>query len=434
MSKARDLANAGTALTTVSATELGYLDGVTSAVQTQLDGKEPTLPSQTGNTGKYLTTDGSAKSWGTVSQYALPSQTGNSGKFLTTDGTAESWGTVTVPTAFNYYKLPANSSSSNFSTVKSIQKLNGTWIMTTGNGFILYSTDGKTWTRWASTATEGINDLHGVVFGNNTYVFYGNGGTVLSATSIGGTLTSRTSQQGTSAIYDGVWVGGSINLFILVGANTTSYSTSPDGATWTARSNPQGSAIWSIATNGTDRIVLTSSASQYNRGHTSTNGTTWTSIDLGPSGTASYRGKLTYDSTNTRWIYHANPSTMYYTTTPATSPWSGSYEGLASSSNSSGYVANQYTNGSSFIFDSTNNRYVSICATGSGKFRIINFSTTPHQVSSTSYIFPVISIITGEMPERISGNTITIGAIPFGYDPASGQYIFTDSVNVATNA
>jgi hypothetical protein len=40
MSKARDLANAGTALTTVSATELGYLDGVTSAVQTQINGKQ----------------------------------------------------------------------------------------------------------------------------------------------------------------------------------------------------------------------------------------------------------------------------------------------------------------------------------------------------------------------------------------------------------
>jgi len=37
MSKARDLANAGTALTTVSATELGYLDGVTSAIQTQIN-------------------------------------------------------------------------------------------------------------------------------------------------------------------------------------------------------------------------------------------------------------------------------------------------------------------------------------------------------------------------------------------------------------
>jgi len=40
MTKARDLANAGTALGAVSATELGYVDGVTSAIQTQIDGKQ----------------------------------------------------------------------------------------------------------------------------------------------------------------------------------------------------------------------------------------------------------------------------------------------------------------------------------------------------------------------------------------------------------
>ena len=40
MTKARDIANAGTALSAVSATELGYLDGVTSAVQTQIDSKQ----------------------------------------------------------------------------------------------------------------------------------------------------------------------------------------------------------------------------------------------------------------------------------------------------------------------------------------------------------------------------------------------------------
>jgi hypothetical protein len=40
MSKARDLANAATALTAVSSTELGYLDGVTSAVQTQINAKQ----------------------------------------------------------------------------------------------------------------------------------------------------------------------------------------------------------------------------------------------------------------------------------------------------------------------------------------------------------------------------------------------------------
>jgi hypothetical protein len=47
MTKARDIANVGTALATVSATELGYLDGVTSAVQTQIDTKAPTSTTTT---------------------------------------------------------------------------------------------------------------------------------------------------------------------------------------------------------------------------------------------------------------------------------------------------------------------------------------------------------------------------------------------------
>ena len=37
MSKARDLANAASAFAAVSATEIGYVDGVTSAIQTQIN-------------------------------------------------------------------------------------------------------------------------------------------------------------------------------------------------------------------------------------------------------------------------------------------------------------------------------------------------------------------------------------------------------------
>ena len=66
MTKARDLANIGTTLGSVSTTELGYLDGVTSAIQTQINSKQATLPSQSGNNGKYLTTDGSSVSWGAI--------------------------------------------------------------------------------------------------------------------------------------------------------------------------------------------------------------------------------------------------------------------------------------------------------------------------------------------------------------------------------
>ena len=49
-------------------------------------------PSQTGNSGKFLTTDGLNVTWATVN--ALPTQTGNSGKYLTTDGSQASWTTL----------------------------------------------------------------------------------------------------------------------------------------------------------------------------------------------------------------------------------------------------------------------------------------------------------------------------------------------------
>ena len=47
------------------------------------------LPTQTGNTGKFLTTDGTITSWDTVD--ALPSQTGQAGEYLKTDGTIATW-------------------------------------------------------------------------------------------------------------------------------------------------------------------------------------------------------------------------------------------------------------------------------------------------------------------------------------------------------
>ena len=50
------------------------------------------IPSQSGNSGKFLTTNGTSTSWGTVE--ALPSQTSQSGKFLTTDGSAASWANI----------------------------------------------------------------------------------------------------------------------------------------------------------------------------------------------------------------------------------------------------------------------------------------------------------------------------------------------------
>jgi hypothetical protein len=47
MTKARDIASAAPVPSAISATELGYLDGVTSAIQTQIDAKAPTSTAAT---------------------------------------------------------------------------------------------------------------------------------------------------------------------------------------------------------------------------------------------------------------------------------------------------------------------------------------------------------------------------------------------------
>lgn len=57
-------------------------------------GLSATLPPQNGNTGKFLSTNGTTAQWLTI--YQIPDQTDQSGKFLTTDGIDASWTTVSL--------------------------------------------------------------------------------------------------------------------------------------------------------------------------------------------------------------------------------------------------------------------------------------------------------------------------------------------------
>ena len=108
MSKARDLASAAPAPSTVSATELGYLDGVTSAVQTQVDAKiAKTLTTTTGDTiyassantparlgigttGQVLTVASGLPSW------ATPASASGTWTLLNSGGTSLSSTTTTI--------------------------------------------------------------------------------------------------------------------------------------------------------------------------------------------------------------------------------------------------------------------------------------------------------------------------------------------------
>jgi hypothetical protein len=69
----------GTTVVT-SGTTISNVDGLTinsttiptSKTLVATDSTQYVVPSQTGNTGKYLTTDGTTASWGTVSSYSAP--------------------------------------------------------------------------------------------------------------------------------------------------------------------------------------------------------------------------------------------------------------------------------------------------------------------------------------------------------------------------
>ena len=95
-----------------------------------------TLPTQTGNSGKYLTTNGTQSSWATVD--ALPTQTANGGKYLTTNGTTASWSTISLndPIRTNSTTISQNytlASGSNGFSVGPITIQNGVSV-TVSNG------------------------------------------------------------------------------------------------------------------------------------------------------------------------------------------------------------------------------------------------------------------------------------------------------------
>ena len=108
MTKARDIASAIPAPSTVSSAELGYLDGVTSAVQTQVDAKiAKTLTTTTGDT-IY------ASSANTPARLGI----GSTGQVLTVASGLPSWATPdggkVVQIVNAVYSTEANSSSNTY--------------------------------------------------------------------------------------------------------------------------------------------------------------------------------------------------------------------------------------------------------------------------------------------------------------------------------
>jgi hypothetical protein len=174
---------------TLSTTELNYVDGVTSAIQTQLDGKideslfdtkgdilvasADNTPAKlaVGTNGYLLTANSSATNgveWA-AAPVSLPSQSGNAGKYLTSDGTDASWAVlpITLPSSV---QLTGNTATtvdttalSGFTSIEYLVSLKQATSNKTRTSKVIVQTDGTAvdMTEYAITETGGA--LAGVV-------------------------------------------------------------------------------------------------------------------------------------------------------------------------------------------------------------------------------------------------------------------------------
>jgi hypothetical protein len=165
------------------------------------------LPDQAGSTQYMLLTDGSGTvSWGAQPVAGLPSQTSNSGRLLTTNGSTASWSNAVTVSGSN-------------ATVSGTLTVNGATINTSGTNSAVKSTDGAVITKVQSVVsapigivgTESNHDLG--VYTNNTNRLNVSAAGVIS---ISGTTASTSTSTGALTVGNGVsgglGVGGAVNV------------------------------------------------------------------------------------------------------------------------------------------------------------------------------------------------------------------------------
>ena len=222
-----------------------------TALTNGLAGKQATLVS-----GTNIKTVNSTSLLGSgniaISSYSLPTQTGNSGKYLTTNGTAESWGTVdlssyatTSAVAAGYQPLDSDLTAiAALTTTSTGRELLTESTAQTGTGALVRAASPTltgTLNAAAITASGTVtaNSSNGVVFSNGAYLRPWTtrglelGGTAANEIATSGQFRANggfncsTSGTGMSLLSTGIAAGGSKS--INVGANSAVVA-------WTARS------------------------------------------------------------------------------------------------------------------------------------------------------------------------------------------------------
>jgi hypothetical protein len=301
MTRARDLAS--TALnSTVNTTELGYLDGVTSSVQTQLDAK--IAKSLTTTTGDIIY----ASAANTPARLGI----GSTDQVLKVTAGVPAWATPAATGVTWTFK--ANTTMPNPTAVAYSGSI---YVLVGPTGRLFTSTDLITWT--SRTSGFGSSNINDVEYYNGLFVAVGNSG-ILTTSTDGITWTARTAGVSTNALHDVTYQN---SLWVAVGAgasgSTGGVTTSTDGITWTKRTTPASSATTLYNVNYANGYWLAVGNDSTVSGIYSTDATTWTA--LAATGTLSGGASLcTY--ADGKWIMftQATDSPKFATTNP-TGAW-----------------------------------------------------------------------------------------------------------------
>lgn len=323
------------------------------------------LPSQTGNSGYYLTTNGSTASWAAVQ--ALPTQTGNSGNYLTTNGTTASWATLTAST------------------------LSGGTLSSTilGNSTVYIGTTAVLLNR--TSANQSLTGITSVVFPGSS-----SGTTTLQASAAAGTTTfTLPATTGTAALQgDTHYIGTTAIALNRSSASQTLTGVSIDGNAATATNGLTTSNYNSYAP------TLTGGGASGNwniNAATATTASSATSATSATTATTATYLNSAQSSTDMGAISSRINSGFYQNSAPTTSggwPVTGSWYHLLATTHSN--TANYYSMQIAGDFFSNSNFYIR-STNGSG-----TTAWTP--------------IITGVGGQTISGNLTLSGTLTINSD------------------
>jgi hypothetical protein len=186
-------------------------------------------PTQTGNAGRYLTTNGTTVSWSTIGG-TLPDQSSNSGKFLTTDGVSAAWHTLTQDDIAPAFSVSLSGPSSPVEVGANV--VNPQFSVTRNQTPSVASLQDNLDTQSISPATLSALGYGGAAntFSARTYSYPGTLNSTrtwtYSATASGVTKTSNASVQWQPRVYYGIAVPGTINAAFITALSSSGLSAS----------------------------------------------------------------------------------------------------------------------------------------------------------------------------------------------------------------